>query len=79
MHATTSSCRKISVAEIMSRMRKTRTLKPFLDRMNWKRSSVAATTARMSNDFHSKGLEELPLVSGGSSADSEACSDTAAI
>ena len=59
MFATTSSWRKISIALIMSRTRKTRTLKPLSDNMNLKRSSVADTTARISKDFHSNDLYNI--------------------
>jgi hypothetical protein len=79
LQPTTSSRIKTSAAPIISRRRKTRTRTPFSDKMNCRISSVALTTARMSNDFHPRGFEEFCSELGGSPLDLEACSDIAAI
>lgn len=79
MQPRTSSSKNASAASMMSRMRKTRTLWPFSDKMNNKRSSVAETTALMSNDFHPETVENLASELEGSVVDSAVCSDIAAI
>lgn len=74
----TSSCKNASNALTTSLVRYIRTLKPFSDKINKRRSSVADTTDCMLKAFHLNGVEESCTESGCCSAESEA-SDIAAI